>query len=137
MYEKNFKKYDTDALRMAELTKDYQEIVEKLNAYAKQQVIDEYTRLMIIDMSKKVLEHLAKKYSNVREEVGAIMGGKILDYEAKDILNKGRAEGRAEGDKERLLRQVKIKLDKGRSTSQIAEELEEDESVIQEIVKKL
>ncbi|MBQ2887030.1 MAG: hypothetical protein IJE43_25235 [Alphaproteobacteria bacterium] len=122
---------------MAELTKDYQEIVEKLNAYAKQQVIDEYTRLMIIDMSKKVLEHLAKKYSNVREEVGAIMGGKILDYEAKDILNKGRAEGRAEGDKERLLRQVKIKLDKGRSTSQIAEELEEDESVIQEIVKKL
>ena len=65
------------------------------------------------------------------------MGGKILDYEAKDILNKGRAEGRAEGDKERLLRQVKIKLDKGRSTSQIAEELEEDESVIQEIVKEL
>ena len=65
------------------------------------------------------------------------MGGKILDYEAKDILNKGRAEGRAEGDKERLLLQVKIKLDKGRSTSQIAEELEEDERVIQEIVKEL
>ena len=141
VYEKNFKKYDTDVLRMAELTKVYQEIVEKLNVYAKQQVIDEYTRLMIIDMSRKVLEHLAKKYSNVREEVGAIMGGKILDYEAKDILNKGRAEGRAEGrvegDKERLLRQVKIKLEKGRSTSQIAEELEEEESVIQEIVKEL
>ena len=85
MYEKNFKKYDTDALRMAELTKVYQEIVEKLNAYAKQQVIDEYTRLMIIDMSKKVLEHLAKKYSNVREEVGAIMGGKILEEEESVI----------------------------------------------------
>lgn len=41
---------------------------------------------------KKVLEHLAKKYSNVKEEVGAIMGGKILDYEAKDILNAGRTE---------------------------------------------
>lgn len=137
VYEKNFKKYDTDVLRMAEITKVYQGIVEKLNAYVKQQVIDEYTRLMIIDMSKKVLEHLAKKYSNVREEVGAIMGGKILDYEAKDILNKGRAEGRAEGDKERLLRQVKIKLEKGRSISQIAEELEEEESVIEEIVKEL
>ena len=44
----------------------------------------------------KSLEHLAKKYSKVREGVGAIMGGKILDYPAKQALNQGRAEGRAE-----------------------------------------
>ena len=43
-----------------------------------------------------VLEHLATKYSNVKEGVGTIMGRKILDYPAKDILNRGRAEGRAE-----------------------------------------
>ena len=43
----------------------------------------------------KSLEHLAKKYSKVREGVGAIMGGKILDYPAKQALNQGRAEERS------------------------------------------
>ena len=47
-------------------------------------------------MSKKVLEALAAKYANVPKGVQKIMGGQILDYEAKDILNQGRAEGRAE-----------------------------------------
>lgn len=28
------------------------------------------------------------------------MGGKVLEYEAKDILNRGRAEGRDEGRRE-------------------------------------
>lgn len=133
VYEKNFEVYDKDEQRMIELTKVYEEIVEKLNVYAKEQVIDEYTRIMIIDMSKKVLEHLAKKYSNVREEVGAIMGGKILDYEAKDILNKGRAEGRAE----QLAALVKRKLERGDSVKKIADDLMEEVSVIEEIVVKL
>ncbi len=51
-------------------------------------------------MSKKVLDALTVRYSKVQERVGKIMGGKILDYEAKDILNRGRAEGRAEGHAE-------------------------------------
>ena len=38
-----------------------------------------YTKETIIDMSKKVLEHLAKKYSKVREGVGAVMGGNISE----------------------------------------------------------
>ena len=61
-----------------------------------EQKINEYEKSMLLDMSKKVLEHLAKKHSRVKKKVGVIMGGQILDYEAKDILNKGRAEGRAE-----------------------------------------
>lgn len=31
----------------------------------------------------------ANRYEKVKEEVKEIMGGKILDYEAKDIRNKG------------------------------------------------
>ena len=64
-----------------------------LNTYALENRIDEYTKRTIIDMSKKVLEHLAMKYSNVKKEVGAIMGGKILDYPAKDAWRKAHAEG--------------------------------------------
>ena len=137
VYEKDLKKYDGDEEELRELTCIYEEIVEKLNAYAEEQVIDEYTRLTIIDMSKKVLGHLAKKYSNVKEGVGAIMGGKILDYEAKDILNKGRAEGRAEGERQCLVRQVQKKLERGDSLEKIADDLVENIGVIKEIVKEL
>lgn len=97
IYEQNFEEYEANEQKLRELTREYEFIVERLNEYVKTGVVEEYTKSTIIDMSKKVLEHLAKKYSNVKEEVGAIMGGKILDYPAKDILNQGRAEGRAEG----------------------------------------
>ena len=53
-------------------------------------------------MSNKVLEHIAVNYNSVKEGVKAVMGGKILEYEAKTIRNEGRREGRSEGRLEML-----------------------------------
>lgn len=39
---------------------------------------------------------LSDKYQNVKKGVDAVMGGQVLEYEAKTILNKGKAEGKAE-----------------------------------------
>lgn len=132
-YEKEFSKYNSDEEQLEELTCLYGEIMEQLNTYAIENRIDEYTKRTILDMSKKVLKHLAKKHANVKERVGAVMGGKILDYEAKDILNAGRIEGRTEI----LIAQVKKKLDKNKTVEVIAEELEEKVEVIHEIIKKI
>ena len=60
-------------------------------------MISEYTKCTIMDMANKVLVHIARKYENVREGVKQVMGGRVLDYEAKRIKNEGREEGRAEG----------------------------------------
>ena len=57
--------------------------------------ISEYVKCTITDMSEKVLEHIAAKYNTVRKWVKAIMGGKVLEYEAKTIKREGIAEGRA------------------------------------------
>ena len=57
--------------------------------------ISEYVKCTITDMSEKVLEHIAAKYNTVRKGVKAIMGGKVLEYEAKTIKREGIAEGRA------------------------------------------
>ena len=46
-----------------------------------------------MDMSNKVLEHIAAKYDSVREGVKAVMGGKVLEYEAKTIKREGIEEG--------------------------------------------
>lgn len=93
-HEHNFKSYDSDKTKLQELLKVYEEMLVRLNRCVKEHKLTEYAKHTIIDMSKKVLEQIAAKYSNVKEGVGDLMGGKILNYEAKDILNAGRAEGR-------------------------------------------
>ena len=48
-------------------------------------------------MSNKVLENIARKYDSVRKGVKAVMGGKVLEYEAKTIREKGIEEGMEKG----------------------------------------
>lgn len=128
-YEKDLNIYESDEDRMQELLNLYGEIVERLNQYVQEGKITEYVKSMLLDMSKKVLEYLAKKHSEVKEKVGAVMGGKILDYEAKDILNAGVRKG--------LVSIVQKKLTKGDSVEKIAEDLVEDISVIEDIVLQI
>ena len=132
-YEHDFKVYENDSQKLSELTMVYEEIVEKLNVCEENRVIDAYTKSMIIDMSKKVLEHLAMKYSNVKKEVGDIMGGKILDYPTKDAWR----QGIQQGQRDKLIELVQKKLAKNHSVEQIADALEESVDVIQEIVDEL
>lgn len=55
-------------------------------------------------MSNKVMEQIALKYAKVRKEVTSIMGGKILEYEAKTILQRGIQEGKKVGLQEGRLK---------------------------------
>ena len=96
-YEKSLAEYDSNAGKLQELENVYLKIREKLENLCSHGKLSEYEKRVIIDLSKKVLEHIAVHYNNVKEGVKDAMGGKILDYEAKDILNRGKAEGRAEG----------------------------------------
>ena len=63
-------------------------------------------------MAKEVVRHLAKKHEIIMEGVESIMGWKILNYEAKDILNKGRAEGQSEERLDTLLQNVRALMKK-------------------------
>lgn len=128
-YEQNFKVYEENPQKLNELKAVYEEIAEKLNLYEDKHVIDSYTKSMIVDMSKKVLEHLAIKYSNVKKEVGDIMGGKILDYPTKTFWR--------QAQQEKLIEQVQKKLQRGDSIEKIADDLVENIETIKEIVDGL
>ena len=52
---------------------------------------------MICDMTVKVADSLAVKWSNAKKGVEDIMGGEILELEADKILNRGIDIGKAEG----------------------------------------
>ena len=84
--------YETDEIKLKELTRIYEDIVKELNACAEKGIISEYDKGTVITMSKKVLEALTEKYTKVQEGVTKIMGGRILDYEVKQSYNAGKKE---------------------------------------------
>lgn len=96
-HEKRFEEYEEDETKLELLKQEYELIKNRLEELMNQEVISEYTKCTIFDMPNKVLEHIAAKYDSVKEGVRSVMGGKVLEYEAKTILNKGREEGREEG----------------------------------------
>ncbi len=92
-YEKQFPKMEQDAARREHLKGIYINIRLRLENMARQGTITEYTCRTILDLSRWVAESLCQKYDNIRREVISIMGGEILEYEAKTILNEGKKQG--------------------------------------------
>lgn len=92
-HESQFEEYEKDKTKLKSLQEEYEQIKNKLEELLNQGAISEYTRCTIIDMSNKVLEHIAVKYNSVKEGVKAVMGGKVLEYEAKTIKREGIEQG--------------------------------------------
>ena len=71
--------------------------MERLQKAADEGLISAYYWRVIMDMSKKVLENIARKYDNVKEGVETIMGGHVLEHEGKKIYNAGMQAGMEAG----------------------------------------
>ena len=97
-YEKELSDYENNSEKLRELQDKYYEIRKKLEDLCLAGKINEFQKCAIINMSKKVIESLAIKYANVTKGVTSVMGGKVLEYEAKTILNQGRQEGFFQGE---------------------------------------
>ncbi len=128
------------------LRQTYQDIFQRLSFLEQSGEITEFTRQSIKAMIDKVAMFRANRYERVMEEVKEIMGGKILDYEAKDIRNKGIREGkqlgivegitigkeagRLEGISQNILTMYK----KGKTPEEIADLLEKDLEEVKAII---
>ncbi len=100
-HEKDLAEYESNEEKLDELKKEYAAIVERLGALVERKELSYYYKKIIVEMSANVVENLAIKYDKVREGVKSVMGGKVLNYEAKTIylegVDKGMREGRREG----------------------------------------
>ena len=112
-HEKQFENYEKDNIKLKALLEEYEQIKNKLEELQEQGIISTYTRCTVMDMSNKVLEKIAKKYEAVREGVKTVMGGKILEYEAKTIKREGEKEGIKKGEKEGIKKGEKEGIKKG------------------------
>ena len=124
-YEADLKNYETSKEKLEELTQTYRMIKTRLDALCQNGEISEYVKYTIMDMTKRVIRHIAANYEQVRKGVNNEMGGKVLEHEAKTILKRGILQS--------LITQVSKKIQKGYSVPEIANQLEESENNIQKI----
>ena len=97
-YEKELGKYEKNPSMRIQLQKEFLDMRNRLQRCVETGLIDEYTRCTLLDMSKKVVRSLlGNRYPQTEKGVEEVMGGNILEYEAKTILNRGKALGHAEG----------------------------------------
>lgn len=96
-HERRLKEYEQDETKLEMLKSEYRLIKARLEMLLNKGIISEYTKCTIVDMSNKVLEHIARKYDSVKKGVKSVMGGKVLEYEAKSIREEGIEKGREEG----------------------------------------
>ena len=95
-YESFLKNSGSNAKKLEQLLTDYQKISSAL-----EQCTDDKKSTLYIDMIT-LIEEIAdyiipKDNKNVRERLGDIMGGKILQLESERLLEKGQLLGEAKG----------------------------------------
>ena len=135
-HETRFKEYEKDETKLRILQNEYEQIKNKLEELTSQGIISEYTRCTIIDMSNKVLEHIAAKYNSVKEGVKAVMGGKVLEYEAKTIKKEGIREGIEQGIEQGIEGTVSILKNLGVPAQTILVKIQEQYHLSPEASKK-
>ncbi len=96
-YDRKLQEYNANEEKLNTLKADYRMIMRHLNDLEYHQQLSTYYKKTLIEMSEKVVDNLAVGYDNIRKGVKTVMGGKILEYEAKTILRQGLQKGRQEG----------------------------------------
>ena len=99
-YEKDFRKIENEKERLQALKEEYNKIRKHLDTLSEKGKLNEYTKRTIVRMTGIVVKSLARRYEKIQRGVTDVMGGKILEYEEKDILNRGKMQGIALGREE-------------------------------------
>ena len=110
-HEKNFKVYNSNEQRLAELKAEYRSILERLDKLEQEGTIGAFDKRTIIELSGDVIREIAQKYENVQKGVGDIMGGALIETEARTILNRGKDEAKKETAL-RMLQDGELPIDK-------------------------
>ena len=96
-----------------EMQEIYTELWCRLNDFVDNGSITEFEKLAVKAMSSKVAEALAFKFSNIKKGVDDVMGGQVLDYEAKRIAREA-AEKAAEKARIEAEKKAKIEVEKAK-----------------------
>lgn len=126
IFEDHFMEIEESEDKLRHLKETYSGITKKLENLCIAGELDEYTKQTICEMSEKVLGNIAEKYENIKKEVRKVMGGQVLEYEAKNILRQGIKQGIEQGIKQGTIESVRKMMAKGYACEDISDILEID-----------
>ena len=75
--------------------------------------------LSLTEMFENVANHIFSKQSDLRKEIGEIMGGKILELESERLLRTGKEQGLIQGEEKAKLDIAKRMLERSFSLEDI------------------
>jgi len=94
--EAEFSMYEAEPLKLEALKNEYMEIIERLDQMVQEGWLSDFDRSTLLETAKEVMDEIAKKYQVVVKGMDQIMGGALLETNARKIKNEGRVEGFAE-----------------------------------------
>ena len=124
--------YNENLKSVCKSLSDYAEYTSRVRRYAKERPIEEAVEKAITECIQEGF--LVKFLSEHRAEAKKVS---IYEYDQEKHLRMERRDAKAEGRNELLEELVKKKLQKNKSPEIIAEELEENISVIQNVIMKV
>lgn len=136
--------YNEQLKKTCQTLGEYTEFTERVREYRKTLVLQESVKQAIEDCIRDgilrdfLIKNKAEVMSMCLYEFDEELHEQTLREEGRaEGREEGRAEGREEGREEILLQLVAVKLKRGKSISQIAEEFEIPEKTIREMVEKV
>ena len=138
-YESKFSEYNNDHQRLQELKQEFERIVARLDTLVEKNVLTSFDRRLIMELSEDVIHELAKKYDTLKQEVGEVMCGALIETESRKIHNEGREEGREEGraeEREKTLKAYAKLIDNGCVTMEELEDADIDIEQLEEYMEK-
>lgn len=137
-HEDSFADYNGSSHRLTELQNEYKKILDRLNNLEEQGIIGAFDKRTIIELSSDVIKEITQKYENVQKGVGGIMGGALIETEARVILNQGISQGKILGIDEAKKKTAVRMLKKGKlSVEEVAEYSELAISEVKQLAKDL
>ena len=132
--------YNEPLKKVCKSLSDYTEYTSLVRKYAKEMPIEEAVERAITECIEEgvLAEFLSKNRAEAKHmSIYEYDAEKHIRMERADARAEGLAQGRIEGAEHILTEQVKKKLSKNKSIEEIADDLEEDVSVIQQIISTL
>ena len=116
-YEDELPRLNADQVYLQSLLDEYDGIADRLNELVEAGKLSSRSRYVIIQMIKRVSDKLAMAQEHVRQKVGDVMGGHVIDLDIFQAEDKAKAEGiiifiedkREDGIGEDIIKQKLIK----------------------------
>lgn len=129
------KGHNRELLEACKTLRDYAEYIARVRDYAKTMEIEDAVECAIAECIKEGI--LAEFLMKNRSEAKSVS---IYEYDQEKHMRMERedawADGHKEGTEKKLVEQIQKKLKKGKEIVQIADELEEEESTILQLMQK-